>query len=246
MIIYFFRIYNIDNNKSYIGCANNIIERLKQIKKEYLNFETNFPLYVDMQKYSLKKYKCEILNEVNSNENNAQEKINLLYAEYTQKYNSIFPNGYNKNEECKYILYTRKAKYIVSGFTSKPTMGERSVLQNDRAKFSWEKFKQEKPICGIYRIYNIYNNKSYIGQSKNIQNRWLSHYLHPVSDFDYILKNEGLENFEFEILEECSVDLLNEKEKYYIDKYNSYNKGYNKTKGGDYNRNYNLPTWKIL
>lgn len=37
----------------------------------------------------------------------------------------------------------------------------------------------------------------------------------------------GIENFVFEIIKECSLDQLNEREQYYIHKYDSINKGYN-------------------
>ena len=48
----------------------------------------------------------------------------------------------------------------------------------------------------------------------------------------------GVENFSFEVIEECSIEELNEKEQFYIKKYNSYidfpnSNGYNLTLGGD-------------
>ena len=43
----------------------------------------------------------------------------------------------------------------------------------------------------------------------------------------------GIDNFSFEILEECNPEDLFEREKYYIEKYDSYKKGYNETLGGD-------------
>lgn len=47
----------------------------------------------------------------------------------------------------------------------------------------------------------------------------------------------GINNFTFEILEECESSLLDEKETYYINLYNSLQpNGYNMTPGGD-NRN---------
>ena len=58
-------------------------------------------------------------------------------------------------------------------------------------------------------IKNNINNKSYIGQSINIENRWTHH------------KSE-----------------LNEKEIYYINKYNSMNNGYNLCEGGNGIRGY--------
>ena len=48
------------------------------------------------------------------------------------------------------------------------------------------------------------------------------------------MREEGIENFTYEILEECSESELNEKEKFYIIKFNSFRKGYNATEGGDF------------
>lgn len=42
----------------------------------------------------------------------------------------------------------------------------------------------------------------------------------------------GKENFSVEILETCDVQLLDEREKFYIKQYNSYELGYNSTRGG--------------
>ena len=43
-----------------------------------------------------------------------------------------------------------------------------------------------KEVCGIYSIQNIHNHKRYIGQSKNIKKRVLSHHIY---DYENI-KNE--------------------------------------------------------
>lgn len=98
------------------------------------------------------------------------------------------------------------------------------------------------PICGIYKITNQINRKCYIGQSKNISRRWREHkkvILKPESaSYNYPLyrafRKYGLENFSFEVLEECSVQELNEKEINYISKYNSNDSsfGYNQSPGG--------------
>ena len=95
-------------------------------------------------------------------------------------------------------------------------------------------------ICGIYRIYNIINNKSYIGQSRNIKERWYYHKLSVKNESrkDYTtaihtaIRKYGLQNFKLEILEECPVNKLNSRERYWIKQYNAYNDGYNETKGG--------------
>ena len=94
--------------------------------------------------------------------------------------------------------------------------------------------------CGIYKITNKINGHSYIGQSVNIIRRWGDHRHHYHNlDYDCTLykafRKYGLENFEFEIIEECEPELLDEKEEYYIKLYDTYKNGYNLTIGGDFN-----------
>lgn len=62
------------------------------------------------------------------------------------------------------------------------------------------------------------------------------HYSHSkaenITGVDAAIKKYGKENFDIDIIEECPPELLDEKERYYINYYNSYNKGYNLTLGG--------------
>ena len=88
---------------------------------------------------------------------------------------------------------------------------------------------------GIYKITNNLTGKSYIGQSKNIQKRYLEHIHHKDTDIDKDIRELGLENFTFEILELCDESQLNEREDYYILKFDSIDNGYNKIRGGQDN-----------
>ena len=98
-----------------------------------------------------------------------------------------------------------------------------------------------KDICGIYKIENLINHKCYIGQSIHINRRWYEHRSAMRSDFNYAkqsylynaVKKYGENNFSFEIIEECSLEMLNYREIYWIAYYDSYNNGYNLTPGGD-------------
>ena len=86
----------------------------------------------------------------------------------------------------------------------------------------------KKTICGIYKITNLLTEQCYIGQSVNISDRWKQHCkcgLGIEASATNVLYNsmqrDGVWNFSFELLEECSRDLLNEKEAFWIDTYSS-------------------------
>lgn len=88
---------------------------------------------------------------------------------------------------------------------------------------------------GIYCILNLKNNKRYIGQSKDLEMRKNKN-LRSLRDNNHYNKHlqrdfnsDGEENFEFVILEKCSIDELDSRELHYIQKFETMNKdkGYN-------------------
>lgn len=88
---------------------------------------------------------------------------------------------------------------------------------------------------GIYKITNLKNFKVYVGSTiTGFIHRYKSHYekLRTNNHKGYpVLQNSvnkhGIENFEFEILEICSKDIILEREKYWIEFLNSIENGYN-------------------
>jgi hypothetical protein len=93
-------------------------------------------------------------------------------------------------------------------------------------------------VCGIYKITNKKNNMCYIGQATNVADRWKQHAKcglgidTPAQNKLYkAMMMDGLTNFTFELLEACPRPELNEKEKFYIGLYQSYEFGYNSTSG---------------
>lgn len=88
---------------------------------------------------------------------------------------------------------------------------------------------------GIYKITNNWNGKVYVGQSKNIFFRKKQHFqqlekgIHENKplQLDY---NKYKKYFNWQVIEYCNLDKLNEREKYWIDKLNTfYPQGYNLT-----------------
>lgn len=93
-------------------------------------------------------------------------------------------------------------------------------------------------VTGIYKITNLNNNMCYIGQAVDVAARWKEHAKcglgidTPAGNKLYAaMKEEGIWNFSWELLEKCDRKLLDEKEKYYIGIYQSKDFGYNTTKG---------------
>lgn len=89
-------------------------------------------------------------------------------------------------------------------------------------------------VCGIYILTNNLNGKSYIGASSNVTNRWYAHKNKARNArIAKLVTKVGKDNFSFRILEECSLEELYEKEKYYIRLYDTLvPNGYNIHPGG--------------
>lgn len=84
-------------------------------------------------------------------------------------------------------------------------------------------------MIGIYKITNLLNGKSYIGQSVHIERRWIEHCLPSKSSIiSKAIQQYGKNNFKFEVLEECSKNQLNQRENFWIQYYNTLTpNGYN-------------------
>lgn len=123
------------------------------------------------------------------------------------------------------ILY----KLIWSEYIQKPT--------NDMLDF----ILPQKDCSGIYKITYDRNKKSYIGRSTSVRKRLTDHIKSAIGistianqRIHDIMRENGLWNFTFELIEECDKDKLNEREKYYIDFFQTAEAtfGYNQKAGG--------------
>ena len=86
---------------------------------------------------------------------------------------------------------------------------------------------------GIYKITNIENQMCYVGQAVNIADRWKQHIKRGIGAdtptrnklYPAMLEN-GVENFSFELIEECPREKLNEREDYWQEFFKAKEFGY--------------------
>lgn len=94
-------------------------------------------------------------------------------------------------------------------------------------------------ISGIYKITYLPTGESYIGRSTSIQKRFIEHIKSSLnlgtiahSSLHTKMACDGVWNFSFEILEKVEKSKLNEREKYWIDFYDTKKYGLNQKEGG--------------
>jgi len=90
-------------------------------------------------------------------------------------------------------------------------------------------------------IYSIESpsGKKYIGQTKQRLSKRISQHFIASKNINHTrslyraMRKYAREDFKIKILEECSPDILDERESYWITFYNTMNEGYNLTSGGE-------------
>lgn len=97
----------------------------------------------------------------------------------------------------------------------------------------------ENTYGGIYKITNLDTQRAYIGRSTDIKKRLTEHVkgafnISTIADQEIhrVMGREGVDKFSFEVLEKVEKEKLNEREKYWIDFYQTQSYGYNQNKGG--------------
>ncbi len=91
----------------------------------------------------------------------------------------------------------------------------------------------------IYKTTCLLNDKIYVGHHSS--NDLNDKYLGSGAYFKRAVKQYGKENFKKEILEVCEYDQLQEREKFWIEKLDSINNGYNKLFTGRGGENLGVP-----
>jgi len=80
-------------------------------------------------------------------------------------------------------------------------------------------------VSGIYVILHKKSGKIYLGQAQNIKERFgehksaLKHNRHHNRHLQFVWNRDGSNAFRFQILERCSAECLNERERHYLELY---------------------------
>ena len=222
-----------------------VIENAKQLAEDAAN-ERRKNLEIEFQKQQLVfKQQEETLQQQIDKENQQLESLKQtraaaieaarkeqMISDNKDEYRLILPREEERDVD---ILLDAKEKI------SKPRVAAMAIWNGyyqQLAKTQFPKILGKQDACGIYKITNQKTGECYIGQALDIRKRWYEHCKNmlgidtPVgSKLCAAAQDYGIENFTFEILQECKNFELNEKEKYFIELYNSNTFGYNKTAG---------------
>lgn len=206
-------------------------EKLKQY--EYDKFLAT--LDKEAQEYIAKKEEVQKeLNELQKKQNAINEEI-LRRRELEEKHDFYRVCIPEENLSDIKLLSEVKQKLKKSDFLNK------IIYESYVSKPVLEMIKrvlQNSTCCGIYKITCIPTQEIYIGKSTDIKARWTQH-CKTAFDCGTIassllhqkMKQYGIENFTFELLEKTSKEQLSEREKYYIEFYKTKEVGLNERKG---------------
>ena len=194
-------------------------EKIEEDKKEALDILNS--ILEELEDYRKKR---EVINEAILREKELKEKETFYKINISE--NDIEDIEVLKTIE--YKLKNREAlnKLIFDVYISKPM-----------------KEMIKRVLCGgapsgIYKITYIPTGEAYIGRSTDVSNRFKEHILSCFSighiahsSLHTKMARDGIWNFTFELLEEVDKDKLNEREKYWIDFYDTKIYGLNEKRG---------------
>ena len=207
---------------------------METLDNEYAKKESDFDKYIlnlQVQKKQaesdLNKIRASLAAGVEAQLREEEKKKKLDFYKITLSENELNDINLLFNLRSNFRNVTVLNKLIWSEYLQKKVseMSTRIVGKTDKT--------------GIYKITNLKTQQCYIGQSVSIGEGFKQHCKcgcgigASASNKLYTsMEQDGIWNFTFEILEECPRDQLNEKEKLWIELYQSNIYGMNSTKGG--------------
>lgn len=200
----------------------------------------------------LKRKNKEEIDEANLITQVAINKINEQVDDCQKLYASLISSYQIANEESdarrhvQISLTTREDIDFMLNYVS-------SRLKNPTiiSKLIWSEYFQKptndmldfvlpsRDCAGIYKITNDETKEAYIGRSVSVRKRLTDHIksalgIDTIADqhVHQVMREKGIWNFTFELIEECPREKLNEREKYYIEFFHTDQYGYNQKAGG--------------
>jgi hypothetical protein len=214
------------------ACEEAYLKLIKEYKDDSLNVINELTNKINVTELEFQKQQAELAKQKNitaaaidANKRALEESDKKNY--YRIQINSVDLNDINKLRSIAPGLRNREPldKVIWKTYYEKPTAALLGRVIGANIK------------TGIYKITNLNNGMCYIGQSVNLADRWKAHIKAGLgidssnNKLYTAMKTDGVENFTFEIIEECDRSQLNEQEKFWINYFQSETFGYNSTKG---------------
>lgn len=226
------------SNKKYDEAEKEIthyyVLRQEAINKEVVQLENNYNIH----KENLDRNISTLREELSDLKARREAYIEALKAEEKRQQNRAFYtiNLTEENKEDIRILRSIENKLhnsealnrlIYDVFIKKP-LGDLLL-----------RIIGENTYGGIYKITNLETQRAYIGRSTDVKKRLTEHVkgafnISTIADQEIhrVMRREGVDKFSFEVLEKVEKEKLNEREKYWIDFYQTQSYGYNQNKGG--------------
>lgn len=226
----------------YISSSREIIE--EKIKEEYNKKEQELLYYAKAKNDAIDAAYQIKANDFQKLTNDIQSQSRLYQALLSQT--KQLNNESNSREKAT-IHLSQEAKddieyiYSISSRFHHPDILYKLIWSEYVQKPLNEMLKDNSigEVSGIYKITNIQTEKAYVGRSVNVKKRLQDHVksaigISTIADqaIHHAMKEEGLWNWSFELLEQVPKELLPEKEKQYIELLATQDYGYNKNGGG--------------
>ncbi len=236
----------INNARQNAQTAYN--EKSKALEQEYAYKKEEFERTLASQKDLLYNDFEEFKTKINAESKQLQNELEQYQAQKQAIVEATHREEILQKEKDNYRLVLTSAEHA----DIQTLESIRHVLRKPRilSMLIWQTFYQPKAkklfanilgteaVTGIYKITNIQTDECYIGQSLNCRERFLQHCKCGLG-IDTPEKNKlyeamlkyGLDQFTFEVIQECNKEELNELEQFYIKTYLSCDYGYNSNTG---------------
>lgn len=228
-------------------------ETIANLKKSY---ETRYKMEENLGQAKLQEIAAKYNDQKEKQQKTYEESLAALEEQWKDEYSRYMAaiysaqNSLDESEENakRHIYLADNEKEDIAFLFS--NVANRLSNPNVLYKLIWSEYVQKpasemvKFVCptdcaGIYKITNDKNKKAYIGRSVSVRKRLNDHIksaigIDTIADqhIHQVMREEGIWNFTFELIEECEKDKLNEREKYYISMFQTEQFGYNQKAGG--------------